>query len=66
MIAELKDVLARAAWRAGDGFLSALALDAVFDLGVAEWKVAMAAAVSAGVKPISQYVKSKASRTEHV
>jgi len=58
---ELKDTLSRAAWRAADGFLAAVAIDALIT-DVSMLKVAAVAAASAGLKPIVSYVSRKAGR----
>ena len=61
MMDELKDTLSRAAWRAIDGFLAAVAFDVLIS-DVSQWKVAAVAAASAGLKPITAYVAQKAGR----
>jgi len=58
----MKLMFQRAGWRAVDGFLAALAADSILSLGVTEWKVAIVAAFSAGLKPITAYVAQKAGR----
>lgn len=56
------NLMQRAAWRAADGFLTALVFDNVFGLGLPEWKLAVAAGASAGIKPIIAFVSAKAGR----
>lgn len=57
---EIPKTLERAAWRAADAFVSALVIDNVLGMGLPEWKVAAAAAASAGLKPIIAFVQRKA------
>ena len=60
---ELIDLARRAGWRGLDGFLSALVLDNLFAIALPEWKLAIAAAVSAALKPVTAYVAQKAGRS---
>ena len=57
---EIKDLATRAGWRAFDGFLGAIVVGTVLD--VTAWEVAVVAAVSAGLKPITAFVAGKAGR----
>jgi hypothetical protein len=57
-----KDLAQRVAWRAADGFLTAVVFDNIFGIGLSEWKVAVAAGASAGIKPLVAFVSKKAGR----
>lgn len=59
---QYKDLAQRIAWRAADGFLTALVFDNIFGIGLPEWKVAVAAGASAGIKPLIVFVSKKAGR----